>query len=179
VKTREETEKAEEQIVEVQKGYKHRLADCSIGELLKKFVPKGEGPDFEDGPISALYVPKYQRDFVWAEKTRSKFIESIFMNVPMQPLFAFELDESGNLELLDGVQRLSSIKSFADNKLILAGLEGLDLLNGFAFSDLSAARRRKFLNAQLKLYIINGNTDEGIRADVFRRVNEGGKRLHG
>ncbi len=177
MKTPEEIEKAEQQIIEVQKDYKYRLADYSIGELLKKFVLKGEEPNFEDESISALSVPKYQRDFVWAEKMQSKFIESIFMNVPIQPLFAFELDEDGNLELLDGVQRLSSIKSFADNKLILAELEELDLLNDFTFNDLNTARKRKFLNTQLKLYIINENTDEGIRADIFRRVNEGGKKL--
>lgn len=177
MKTSEEIEKAEEQIIEVQKDYKYRLADFSIGELLKKFVLKGEEPNFEDESISALSVPKYQRDFVWAEKMQSKFIESILMNVPIQPLFAFELDEDGNLELLDGVQRLSSIKSFADNKLTLNELEELDLLNGFTFNDLNTARKRKLLNTQLKLYIINENTDEGIRADIFRRVNEGGKRL--
>lgn len=177
MKTQEDIERAEEQIIEVQKDYKYRLADYSIGELLKKFVVKGQEPNFEDDSISGLFVPQYQRDFVWAEKMQSKFIESIFMNVPIQPLFAFELDEDGNLELLDGVQRLSSIKSFADNKLTLAELEELDLLNGFTFNDLNTARKRKFLNTQLKLYIINENTDEGIRADIFRRVNEGGKRL--
>ena len=177
MKTQEEIEKVEEQIIETQKDYKYRLADFSIGELLKKFVLKGEKPNFEDDSISALSVPKYQRDFVWPKKMQSKFIESIFMNVPIQPLFAFELDEDGNLELLDGVQRLSSIKSFVDNKLILTKLEELDTLNGFTFNDLNTARKRKFLNTQLKLYIINENTDEGIRADIFRRVNEGGKRL--
>jgi hypothetical protein len=99
------------------------------------------------------------------------------MGVPIQPLFAFELDEDGNLELLDGVQRLSSIKSFFDGNLQLTGLEELDLLNGFIFEDLVSARKRKFLNTILKLYIINENTDEGVRADIFRRVNEGGQRL--
>lgn len=177
MKTHEEIERAEEQIVEVQKDYKYRLADYSIGELLKKFVVKGQEPNFEDDAISGLFVPQYQRDFVWMEKMQSKFIESLLMGVPIQPLFAFELDEDGNLELLDGVQRLSSIKSFVDNELILSGLEELDLLNGFTFNDLNTARKRKFLNNQLKLYIINENTDEGIRADIFRRVNEGGKRL--
>lgn len=177
MKTVEEIERAEEQIIEVQKDYKYRLADYSIGELLKKFVVKGQEPNFEDDSISGLFVPQYQREFVWAEKMQSKFIESIFMNVPMQPLFAFELDDDGNLELLDGVQRLSSIKSFADNVLILAELELLDLLNDFTFNDLNTARKRKFLNTQLKLYIINENTDEGIRADIFRRVNEGGEKL--
>ena len=177
MKTQEEIDKAEQQITEIQKDYNYRIADFSIGELLKKFVVKGQEPNFEDDSISGLFVPQYQRDFVWEEKMQSKFIESIFMGVPIQPLFAFELDEDGNLELLDGVQRLSSIKSFYDNILILSELEELKALNGFAFGDLNASRKRKFLNTQLKLYIINENTDEGIRADIFRRVNEGGKRL--
>ncbi|SFC73394.1 Protein of unknown function DUF262 [Flexibacter flexilis DSM 6793] len=177
MKTLEESEKAEEQIKDVQADYNYRFADYSIGELLKKFVPKGQKPNFEDDAISGLYVPIYQRDFVWPENMKSRFIESLLMGVPIQPLFAFELDEDGNLELLDGVQRLSSVKSFVDNELVLSDLEALDTLNGFSFSDLNSARKRKFLNIQLKLYIIDDNTTEGVRADIFRRVNEGGKRL--
>lgn len=176
-KTPEEIELAENQIKEIQVDYNYRIADFSIGELLKKFVRKGEEPRFEDDSISGLFVPTYQRNFVWQELMQSKFIESIFMGVPIQPLFAFELDEDGNLELLDGVQRLSSIKSFVDGDLILNGLEELDALNGFTFNDLGSARKRKFNNTQLKIYIINENTDEGIRADIFRRVNEGGDKL--
>lgn len=176
-KSPEEIELAENQIKDIQVDYNYRIADFSIGELLKKFVKKEEVPNFEDESISGLFVPTYQRDFIWQENMQSRFIESIFMGVPIQPLFAFELDEDGNLELLDGVQRLSSIKSFVDNELTLNGLDELDALNGFTFNDLGTARKRKFFNTQLKLYIINENTDEGIRADIFRRVNEGGKRL--
>ncbi|MCC2598211.1 DUF262 domain-containing protein [Sphingobacterium sp. FBM7-1] len=177
MKTEQELELAENQIRDVQLDYKYRIADFSIGELLKKFVLKGQTPDLEDDAISSLIVPKYQREFVWRTKMQSIFIESIFMGVPIQPLFAFELDEDGNLELLDGVQRLSSIKAFVDNELLLSDLEELTALNGFKFDDLHTARKRKFLNTQLKLYIINENTDEGIRADIFRRVNEGGEKL--
>jgi len=176
-KTPEEIELAENQIKEIQFDYNYRIADYSIGELLKKFIRKGEQPNFEDESISGLTVPTYQRDYIWTGTMPSKFIESIFMGVPIQPLFAFELDDDGNLELLDGVQRLSSIKAFADNELTLEGLEELDALNGFTFDDLASARKRKFLNSILKLYIINQNTDEGIRADIFRRVNEGGDKL--
>lgn len=147
MKTQEEIEKAEEQIVEVQKDYKYRIADFSIGELLKKFVIKGQESNFEDDAISGLFVPQYQRNFIWSEAMQSKFIESLLMGVPIQYLFAFELDEDGNLELLDGVQRLSSVKSFVDNNLILSGLEELYTLNGFSFNDLNTARKRKFLNA--------------------------------
>jgi len=177
MKTPEEVAKAEIQLKEIQVDYNYRIADFSIGELLKKFVLKGEKANFEDDAISGLYVPKYQRDYIWKGNMPAKFIESIFMGVPLQPLFAFELDEDGNMELLDGVQRLSSVKSFVDNELTLNDLEELDALNGFTFEDLETARKRKFSNTTLKLYIINQNTDEGIRADIFRRVNEGGVKL--
>ncbi len=177
MKTPEEVASAEIQLKEIQVDYNYRIADFSIGELLKKFVLKGEDANFDDDAISGLFVPTYQRNFIWSEKMQARFIESIFMGVPIQPLFAFELDEDGNLELLDGVQRLSSVKSFVDNKLILTDLEELDSLNGFSFNDLESARKRKFSNTTLKIYIINQNTDEGIRADIFRRVNEGGQRL--
>lgn len=177
MKNQEEIDNAEEQIKDIQADYNYRIADYSIGELLKKFVLKGENADFEDEAISGLYVPQYQRDFIWSNKMQSRFIESLLMGVPIQPLFAFELDDDGNLELLDGVQRLSSVKSFTDNELKLCDLEELDSLNGFSFEDIITSRKRKFLNTILKLYILNENTSEGIRADIFRRVNEGGTKL--
>ena len=65
----------------------------------KKFVLKDQEASFEEEYISGLYVPVYQRDFVWHVDMQSKFIESLFMGVPIQPLFAFELDDDGNMEL--------------------------------------------------------------------------------
>ena len=170
-------EKVEAQIKEIQVEYNYRIADFSIGELLKKFKLKNEKIEIEDEEMSVLIVPQYQRDFVWEEKMQAKFVESIFMGVPIQPLFAFELDDDGNMELLDGVQRLSSLRAFVNNELVLNNLEELDSLNGYKFEQLETPRKRKLQNTSLKLYIINENTDEGVRADIFRRVNEGGKKL--
>ena len=171
-------EEVEAQIKETQVEYNYRISDFSIGELMKKFKLKNEKINLESEDISVLIVPQYQRDFIWAETMQSKFVESIFMGVPIQPLFAFELDEDGNMELLDGVQRLSSLRAFINNELQLNGLEELNNLNGYRFEQLETSRKRKLLNTSLKLYIINENTDEGVRADIFRRVNEGGNKLN-
>ncbi len=172
----------EEQIKETQVDYGYRLTEFSIGELIKKFRTKSyqlqnEDVTEQDLSMSFLLVPSYQRDFQWHEKMQSEFIESIFMGVPIQPLFAFELDEEGNLELLDGVQRLSSIKSFVSNTLQLNELTELDTLNKYFFSELEVSRRRKFLNTSLRVYILNEKTDEGVRADIFRRINDTGLKL--
>ena len=142
IKTPEQIELAETQIKEIQVDYNYRIGDFSIGELLKKFVKKGEKPNFEDDSISGLFVPTYQRDFVWQEAMQSRFIESVFMGVPIQPLFAFELDEDGNLELLDGVQRLSSIKSFVDGTLILNDLEAVSTKDNNFFGSIGMGHTR-------------------------------------
>lgn len=169
-------EEVESQIREIQVDYSYRLAEFTIGELIKKFRQKNSIID-EDEEMSILVVPKYQRNFVWALVMQSRFIESIFMGVPIQPLFAFELDEEGNLELLDGVQRLSTVKAFVSNDLTLSSLEEITSLNNYTFDKLELSRKRKFLNTTLKVYIINEKTNEGIRADIFRRLNETGKKL--
>ena len=171
-------DEVESQIREIQVDYSYRLADFTIGELMKKFRQKNDTIEIdENDEMSILVVPKYQRDFVWPLEMQSRFIESIFMGVPIQPLFAFELDEEGNLELLDGVQRLSTIKAFVSNELTLNGLEEITSLNHYTFDKLETSRKRKFSNTSLKVYIINEKTDEGIRADIFRRLNETGKKL--
>ncbi|MFN0082383.1 MAG: DUF262 domain-containing protein [Ferruginibacter sp.] len=169
-------EDVEKQIREIQTDYNYRLAEFTIGELMKKFQQKDDVSVLEDEDMSVLVVPKYQREFVWLEQMQSRFIESIFMGIPIQPLFAFELDDEGNLELLDGVQRLSTIKAFVSNILTLIDLEEITSLNNYKFEDLETPRKRKFLNTTLKVYIINENTDEGVRADIFRRLNETGKK---
>ena len=171
-------DEVESQIRETQLDYNYRLAEFTIGELMKKFRQKDNLNEIDENEeMSILVVPKYQRDFVWPLEMQSRFIESIFMGVPIQPLFAFELDEEGNLELLDGVQRLSTVKAFVSLSLTLNSLEEITTLNNYTFDMLETPRKRKFLNTTLKVYIINEKTDEGIRADIFRRLNETGKKL--
>jgi uncharacterized protein with ParB-like and HNH nuclease domain len=172
----------EEQIKETEKDYDYRLVEWPIEVLMKKFVKKSNDTDYKDligvdAKNSVIVVPEYQRDYVWDEPMKAKFIESIFMRVPMPPLFAFELDDEGNLELVDGVQRLSTIKDFTDDKIVLGQLQVLETLNGYKFSELDAARQRKFKNLSLKIYMLDEDTNEGTRADIFNRINSTGKQL--
>jgi len=55
--------------------------------------------------------PSFQRLFRWAEHQKSKFIESILLGIPIPPVFVFETDK-GQWELIDGLQRLSTILEF-------------------------------------------------------------------
>ena len=175
-------DQVEEQIRETEKDYNYRLVEWPIEVLVKKFVKKSPNAEYKDiiktdSPSSVIIVPEYQREFVWDDNMRAKFIESIFMKVPMPPLFAFILDEEGNMELIDGVQRLSTIKQFVDGGLLLDNLEVLDTLNQYRFNELEPARQRKFNSLSLKIYMLDAETDEGVRADIFNRINSTGKKL--
>jgi uncharacterized protein with ParB-like and HNH nuclease domain len=63
-----------------------------------------------DGTIDI--APDYQRHFVWEDERQSELIESIFLSIPIPPLF-FAENKNGTLEVIDGVQRISSIVHFA------------------------------------------------------------------
>ncbi len=66
--------------------------------------------------------PEYQRRLVWGPKKKSRFIESLLMNVPTPPIFLFEWAMNRH-ELMDGLQRLNAIVEFHENRLTLTGLE--------------------------------------------------------
>jgi hypothetical protein len=62
--------------------------------------------------------PDFQRYFVWDNTRQSRLIESILLRIPL-PMFYFSQDEEGKIAVVDGLQRLSSIKRFMDNELQL------------------------------------------------------------
>lgn len=60
-------------------------------------------------------------------------------------------------------------------RLVLEGLERLDLLNGTTFNDLPLSRQRKILNISIRGIILSENTDMEARVDLFERINTGSK----
>lgn len=166
------------QIKDLQKDYNYNLKEFTIEVVLGKFI-NDRNYDFASAKddASVIFIPKYQREYVWPPELKSKFIESLFLGIPMPPLFAFTLDDSGNNELIDGVQRLSTIKAFRENKIKISGLELLDELNGYRFQDLHPSRQRKFLDLSVRIFVFSERADEGIRADIYKRINSTGKKL--
>lgn len=176
------TEKAsledlEVQIKELQKDYDYNLKEYPIEVVLQKFIQTKDYSKMEKSTFSSIFIPKYQRQYVWEHDLKCKFIESVFMGVPIPPLFVFTLDESGNMELIDGVQRLSTLNEFVKGKLKITNLEVLDSLNGYNYNDLHPARQRKFNSLGIRIFVFSENADEGIRADIFHRINTTGKKL--
>ncbi|CFB68500.1 TPA: DUF262 domain-containing protein [Yersinia enterocolitica] len=120
-------------------------------------------------------VPEYQRNFTWEEDRKSKFIESILIGLPIPFIFFWEDPVTGKLEIVDGSQRLRTIKDYLYDDLILQNIEKIPGANGLKFSDLPESRQRKVKNRSLRGIVLNSSADEESRFDLFERINTGSK----
>lgn len=119
-------------------------------------------------------IPAYQREFTWEDGRKSRFIESLIMGLPIPFLFFWEM-ENGKLEIVDGSQRLRTLKEYVLDGFELGHLEEIPSLGGTCFTDLSAARRRKILNRSIRGIVLNEHADDQARFDMFERINTGSK----
>ena len=88
--------------------------------------------------------PQYQRRSRWDNKKRSLLIESLLLNIPIPPIFLFEI-EYGQYEVVDGRQRLETLKDFLDNLFPLKNLTFWKELNGKRFRELPVIIQRGLL----------------------------------
>ncbi|MDO4232302.1 MAG: DUF262 domain-containing protein [Lautropia sp.] len=162
IKSEDEIRRAEDQIVELSKRIEFYLTEYSV-ELLASKMRKKE-----------LIVPGYQREYTWEDDRKSRFIESLVLGLPIPFLFFWEMPD-GNLEIVDGSQRLRSIEEFVLGGFQLGQLQSLTALSGFKFSDLPESRQRKINNRSIRGIVLNEHADEQARFDMFERINTGSK----
>jgi Protein of unknown function DUF262 len=154
---------------DARRDIRYIVTDYPVELLVNKF--KEEGTDEGD-----LYIPPYQRQLRWIERSRSYFIESVLLRIPVPPIFLYEVE--GKLEVVDGSQRVRTLFQFINNKFSLSDLEKLDILNGMNFQDLPPAIQKRFLNTSIRSFVLDEGTDTSTRIEMFRRLNTTGKKLH-
>lgn len=156
--------KSAKQISVKKQDIKYDTRDYVIG-YLKQLFEQGN-----------LYVPlDYQRNFIWSEKDKCFFIESVLMGLPI-PFMFFSDTEDGRIEIVDGAQRTQTLVEFIQGDLILKGLEVLTESNGFTFEDLDPAIQRKFENTNIRVVFLEEGTTEKVRQEIFKRINTGGRK---
>lgn len=138
--------------------------------------------------------PDYQREFVWNNRTMSKFIESLLLSIPIPTIFLAE-NKDDTFEVIDGQQRLTTLFAFMKSDrvvegitlseslkdvdvLTLNGLETLRKYNKKKFEDLEEGLKRKFNNVSLPVVIIKKDSTEDIKYDIFSRINSGSAKLN-
>lgn len=136
----------------------------------------------DDGDIDLS--PDFQRNFVWNTHQKSRLIESILLRIPL-PMFYFSEDPDGRITIVDGLQRLTTIKEFMDNKFALKDLEYLKAsCGGRYYTDgenkkgLDKKYMRWFNQTQFSVNVIDPSSPSKVKYDIFRRINTGGKPLN-
>jgi hypothetical protein len=126
-------------------------------------------------------APDFQRNQVWKSRQKSRLIESILLQIPL-PAFYFAEDKNGMMRVVDGLQRLSTVRDYVrggDNSFALTDLEYLASDAGKKkFKDLPAPFQRRINNAQIIAHVIDPTTPGGVKYDIFKRINTGGTPLN-
>jgi len=123
--------------------------------------------------------PDFQRNSdLWGRKQMSRLIESILLKLPL-PVLYFDVSEPDKWLVVDGLQRLSTLKKFiVDKKLVLKDLEFLTSLDGSNYDKLDRSFKRIIDETQIITYQIEAQTPKEVRYSIFNRINTGGLSLN-
>jgi hypothetical protein len=136
--------------------------------------------------------PEFQRLFRWDQEQKSRLVESVLLGIPLPSLFVSQA-ESGKWELVDGLQRVSTLLELQGvlhdasgevrPPLVLSGTKFLPSLDGFqwtasrGYSELSDAQKLDIRLARLDLKVIKRSSDPKAKFDLFQRLNSFGSAL--
>lgn len=153
----------------------------SIGELINLY---------RDGEMDIH--PEFQRVFRWSEYQKTKLIESIMLNIPIPSIFVSQ-NEDGIWDIIDGVQRLSTIFQFVgifkdEDKNLLPPLvlQRTDYLPSFAGvqwesddKELGFSKEQQlfFKRARMDVIIMKKESDPNTKYELFQRLNTSGSLL--
>lgn len=163
------------QISQMRNSLKADRLDMSFGEIMATY---------ERGEL--IISPDFQRLFRWDIEQRTRFLESIILGIPIPPIFVAE-DKKGRWELVDGLQRVSTILSFfgnlkgpgvrKENGWILREATLVPALKGFTAGTLPNNYILNIKRAVCRVEIIKWDSQWDMRYELFSRLNTGGSPL--
>lgn len=178
----------EQQISDERQKLSADRMDISFGEIMNLYEQE-----------ELVIRPEYQRLFRWTSSQKTSLIESILMGIPIPPIFVAE-DEDGVWELVDGLQRISTILSFfgrlrRDLELpeeqseymeeLISNMNNWELeagdlikeLEGFNSETLPKRYTLNIKRAVCRVEILRGKSNTSMKYELFKRLNSGGTKL--
>ena len=168
----------EKEIDNNKKSFRSYKVDMTFGELMNLYIN-------DEMKIS----PPYQRLFRWDRNQRTKFIESLLLEIPIPPIFVAE-DENGKWEVVDGLQRLSTFFSFLGclneqddtsepkNNWKMKSGDIIKTVKGMRYEDLPIKNQLNLKRAFCSVIVIQTEKEDyDTRYVIFNRLNTGGTKL--
>ncbi|MGE4288634.1 MAG: DUF262 domain-containing protein [Salinivirgaceae bacterium] len=130
-----------------------------------------------------IYVPTFQRKFVWNIAQASKFIESLILGLPVPGIFLSREPKTGKLLIVDGQQRLMSLYNFyhgvfKGKEFKLTGIQSD--LNGRTLKTLAPSDKIRLDDSIIHATIVRQDEPDDEESSIymiFERLNTGGKPL--
>ena len=159
--------------------------DGEVGSPVR-YTISSYGADYPvDGLVNRIsrgdvYVPEFQRGFVWTAAQASRFIESLLLGLPVPGIFLFKELDTGKLVVVDGQQRLRSLEAFYNG--VLRGrefsLRGVsEEYAGVTCKSLSEEDRRRLDDSIVHATVFQQDDPTDDRSSIyliFERLNTGG-----
>ena len=101
----------------------------------------------------SIYIPSFQREFIYDNSKSSKLVESCILGIPLPPIYLIK-DSTGKSQVIDGQQRLTSLSKFYNNEFELKNLKTLPELNCKKFEDLDDEIKTIFEETSLTFFCI-------------------------
>ena len=162
-------------------------SDSDESVEVEQYWITGYGADFDvEGLVRRLCcgdieIPEFQRTYVWNQNRASRFIESLLIGLPVPGIFLYRAKGSQTLRVIDGQQRLLSLRfyyrgEFADTgrEFVLQGLGSKSRFNGLKYKNLPAEDRRRLNDSIIHASIIQQNApddDGSSQFALFERLN--------
>lgn len=166
-------EKLKSEVESARNSLKTDRLDMSFGEIMSMYERE-----------EIIINPEFQRFYRWTEYQKTRFLESVILGIPIPPIFVAE-DDSGRWELVDGLQRLSTILSFfgllktmpEKNNWSMEDGELVKSLEGFSCDELPLKYQLNIKRATCRIEIIKWDSEYDMRFELFNRLNTGGTPL--
>lgn len=168
----------------------------SIEEECTRYDITSYGIDFDvDGLVRRvkrgdIFIPSFQRDYVWKLPEASRFVESLLLGLPVPGVFLAQDPESGKMLVIDGQQRLLTLKYFfegyfkpsesAKSNRIFRLAKVKEAYDGKTFEELESKDRINLENAVIHATIVKQESpaeDDTSIYHIFERLNSGGRKL--
>ena len=165
------------------------LEDGEIGSPVR-YTISSYGADYPvDGLVKRIsrgdiYVPPFQRGFVWTAAQASRFIESLLLGLPVPGIFLFKEPDTSKLVVVDGQQRLRTLETFFSgilrkSEFCLRGVS--NEFDGATYKGLSEEDRRRLDDSIVHATVFQQDNPEDDRSSIyliFERLNTGGTPLN-